>query len=75
VETPPAAGLTSVPGGSGRAWLHWSTPDPVRIDTDTAFDDACEDLTGRVRRLVEAVEAGNATQAASSTLRLPDERE
>lgn len=36
--------------------LHWSVPDPVRVDTDAAFERAYEDLDERVDRLVTAVE-------------------
>lgn len=40
--------------------LHWSVPDPVRVDTDAAFEHAYEDLDERVDRLVSAVEQKNA---------------
>ncbi|HEU0041819.1 MAG TPA: helix-turn-helix domain-containing protein, partial [Jiangellaceae bacterium] len=39
------------------ARLHWSVPDPVRIDTDDAFDHAYSDLERRVGRLADAVRA------------------
>ena len=32
--------------------LHWSVPDPVRVDTDAAFEDAYTDIDGRIERLV-----------------------
>lgn len=35
--------------------LHWSVPDPARLDTDAAFEHALRDLTNRVDRLVPAV--------------------
>lgn len=31
--------------------LHWSVPDPVRADTDAAFEAAYTDLAGRIDRL------------------------
>ena len=31
--------------------LHWSIPDPVRVDTDEAFEAAYADITRRVERL------------------------
>jgi ArsR family transcriptional regulator, arsenate/arsenite/antimonite-responsive transcriptional repressor / arsenate reductase (thioredoxin) len=31
--------------------LHWSVPDPARIDTDTAFETAFADINGRVHNL------------------------
>jgi protein-tyrosine-phosphatase/DNA-binding transcriptional ArsR family regulator len=37
--------------GSGRSWLHWAVPDPVRIDTDEAFEAAYTDLSQRIDRL------------------------
>jgi protein-tyrosine-phosphatase len=38
-----------------RPRLHWSVPDPVRIDTDDAFETAYTDLAGRIDRLAPAV--------------------
>ena len=38
-----------------RARLHWSVPDPVRADTDDAFEAAYTDLAGRIDRLAPAV--------------------
>ncbi|MER7003222.1 helix-turn-helix domain-containing protein [Dactylosporangium sp. NPDC000555] len=35
--------------------LHWSVPDPVRTDTDAAFEAAYTDLAGRIDRLAPAV--------------------
>jgi protein-tyrosine-phosphatase len=35
--------------------LHWSVPDPARLDTDAAFTQALRDLTDRVDRLAPAV--------------------
>jgi protein-tyrosine-phosphatase/DNA-binding HxlR family transcriptional regulator len=31
--------------------LHWSVPDPVRVDTDAAFEAAYTDLASRIERL------------------------
>ena len=36
--------------------LHWSIPDPVRIGTDAAFDEAIRRLTDRIDRLSAAVQ-------------------
>jgi protein-tyrosine-phosphatase/DNA-binding HxlR family transcriptional regulator len=41
--------------GEGRPRLHWSVPDPVRIDTDAAFEAAYADLAGRIDRLAPVV--------------------
>lgn len=38
-----------------RPRLHWSIPDPVRIDTDEAFEAAYRDIADRVDRLIRAV--------------------
>lgn len=48
-----------VPTGAsrGRSRLHWSVPDPVRIDTDDAFEAAYQDIVTRVDRLAHAVDA------------------
>ncbi|MFC4533094.1 ArsR family transcriptional regulator [Sphaerisporangium dianthi] len=35
--------------------LHWSVPDPVRMDTDEAFDRAFRDISGRIDRLAPFV--------------------
>jgi len=32
--------------------LHWSVPDPVRLDTDAAFETAAEEIDQRVRHLL-----------------------
>jgi protein-tyrosine-phosphatase len=37
--------------GAARPRLHWSVPDPVRADTDAAFEAAYTDLAGRIDRL------------------------
>jgi ArsR family transcriptional regulator, arsenate/arsenite/antimonite-responsive transcriptional repressor / arsenate reductase (thioredoxin) len=37
--------------GGARPQLHWSIPDPVRADTDAAFEAAYTDLAGRIDRL------------------------
>lgn len=41
--------------GPVRPRLHWSVPDPVRVDTDEAFEVAYADLADRVDRLAPAV--------------------
>ena len=38
-----------------RPRLHWSVPDPVRIDTDEAFEAAYQDIAVRVSRLAHAM--------------------
>lgn len=38
----------------GLAGLHWAVPDPVRLDTDQAFESAYEQITQRVERLAHA---------------------
>jgi protein-tyrosine-phosphatase/DNA-binding HxlR family transcriptional regulator len=43
--------LDAPPGGR----LHWSVPDPARVDTDAAFEQAFHDIADRVRRLAPAV--------------------
>jgi protein-tyrosine-phosphatase/DNA-binding HxlR family transcriptional regulator len=40
-----------------RPQLHWSVPDPVRIDTDDAFEDAFAEIAARVDRLGTAFSA------------------
>lgn len=37
--------------------VHWSVPDPVRLGTDAAFDDAYDDLAARVATLVPVLTA------------------
>jgi protein-tyrosine-phosphatase len=41
--------------GPNRARLHWSVPDPVRVNTDAAFEAAYTDLAGRIERLAPAI--------------------
>jgi protein-tyrosine-phosphatase len=41
-----------------RPRLHWSVPDPVRVDTDAAFEAAYTDLAGRIDRLAPALTPG-----------------
>src|SRR5690349_20010359 len=41
--------------GEVRPRLHWSVPDPSRLDTDDAFETAYTDLAGRIDRLAPAV--------------------
>ncbi|MGS0686788.1 arsenate reductase/protein-tyrosine-phosphatase family protein [Nakamurella sp. GG22] len=38
-----------------RQRLHWSVPDPVRVDTDEAFEAAYRDIDRRVQRLADTV--------------------
>ncbi|GIJ79937.1 Protein-tyrosine-phosphatase [Micromonospora phaseoli] len=45
--------------GPIRPRLHWSVPDPVRLDTDEAFESAYADLADRVARLAPAVLPGD----------------
>jgi len=51
--------------GPSRDRLHWSIPDPVRADTDEAFETAYADITRRVERLA-ATMTGQATGTAPS---------
>lgn len=41
--------------GPIRPRLHWSVPDPVRVDTDAAFETAYAELAGRVERVAPAL--------------------
>jgi ArsR family transcriptional regulator, arsenate/arsenite/antimonite-responsive transcriptional repressor / arsenate reductase (thioredoxin) len=41
-----------------RSRLHWSVPDPVPADTDTAFEAAYTDLAGRIDRIAPALTKG-----------------
>ena len=41
--------------GPVRPALHWSVPDPIRVDTDAAFEAAYTDLAGRIDRVAPAV--------------------
>jgi protein-tyrosine-phosphatase len=45
------------PGGV-RPRLHWSIPDPVRVDTDAAFENAFTDIAARIDRLAPALTTG-----------------
>lgn len=45
--------------GPVRPRLHWSVPDPVRVDTDAAFEAAFTDLAARVDRLAPVINSGN----------------
>jgi len=40
---------------SVRSRLHWSVPDPIKANTDAAFEAAYRDLAGRIDRLAPAV--------------------
>lgn len=41
--------------GKVRSRLHWSVPDPIRANTDAAFEATYTDLAGRIDRLAPAV--------------------
>ncbi len=41
--------------GPARPRLHWSIPDPIRANTDAAFEAAYTDLAGRIDRVAPAV--------------------
>lgn len=43
--------------GPARPRLHWSVPDPVRVDTDEAFEAAYAEIAGRIDRLAPAIAA------------------
>lgn len=45
---------------AGRSRLHWSIQDPVRVDTDDAFEVAYADITRRVERLAATITSGRA---------------
>lgn len=47
--------LPVVSRGRGTGTMHWSVPDPVRSDTDAAFEQAYRDISMRVERLSAAV--------------------
>jgi protein-tyrosine-phosphatase len=42
-----------------RTALHWSVPDPARVDTDAAFERAFDDISARVDRLVPVLEGAS----------------
>ena len=52
---------------AGRGWLHWAVPDPVRVDTDEAFDTAYTDLSHRVDRLADALGSDRAAASPGSS--------
>ncbi|MGC5309859.1 helix-turn-helix domain-containing protein [Micromonospora zamorensis] len=41
--------------GPARPRLHWSVPDPVRLDTDDAFEAAFADLAARIERVAPVI--------------------
>jgi len=45
--------------GPHRPRLHWSVPDPVRVDTDAAFEAAYADLANRINRLAPSVQGAH----------------
>jgi protein-tyrosine-phosphatase/DNA-binding MarR family transcriptional regulator len=44
------------PHTTGRAALHWSIPDPVRVDKPAAFDRVVDELSDRITRLIPVVQ-------------------
>ena len=46
-------------GERPRPGLHWAVPDPVRTDTDAAFESAYQEIQQRVGRLSSAIDAGD----------------
>jgi protein-tyrosine-phosphatase len=46
--------------GPIRPWLHWSVPDPSRVDTEEAFEAAYTDLADRIDRIAPALARGQA---------------
>lgn len=51
---------------SGRALrLHWSVPDPARVDTDAAFESAYRTIAGRVERLAAVIDPHPSTTERS----------
>ncbi|GAA0237047.1 helix-turn-helix domain-containing protein [Cryptosporangium japonicum] len=54
----PATDAQPGPVQADRDWLHWSVPDPVPADSDQAFEDAYQQITGRVDRLALALDPG-----------------
>jgi protein-tyrosine-phosphatase/DNA-binding HxlR family transcriptional regulator len=52
-----------------QGWLHWAVPDPVRVDTDEAFDTAYADLAHRVDRLAGALDRAPAFPSPSEPRR------
>jgi ArsR family transcriptional regulator, arsenate/arsenite/antimonite-responsive transcriptional repressor / arsenate reductase (thioredoxin) len=44
--------------GVVRPRLHWSIPDPVRVDTDAAFETAYTDIAARIDRLAPTLTTG-----------------
>ena len=49
--------LAALGGAVVRPGLHWSIPDPVRVDDPAAFDTVVDELTDRITRLTPAVHA------------------
>lgn len=49
-----------------RSRLHWSVPDPVRADTDEAFDATFDELATRISRLARAVDPTSTPVPTSS---------
>ena len=45
--------------GPVRRRLHWSVPDPVRIDTDAAFESAYQDLADRIDHVAPVIITGD----------------
>jgi protein-tyrosine-phosphatase len=40
-------------------WLHWSIPDPARVDTDAAFEAAYAEISDRMDRFVPVLSGGS----------------
>ena len=54
-----------------RSRLHWSVRDPVRIDTDAAFEAAYQDVAVRVDRLARAMTGNAARPRRGTSSRIP----
>lgn len=50
-----------------RTRLHWSVPDPVRIDTDEAFEAAYLDIASRVDRLADVLSRNDSRPRRAGT--------
>jgi protein-tyrosine-phosphatase/DNA-binding MarR family transcriptional regulator len=44
---------------NGQPALHWSVPDPARVDSDAAFESAFADIAARIDRLVTVIIQGD----------------
>ena len=59
--------------GPVRPALHWSVPDPVRVDTDDAFEAAYTDLAGRIDRIAPVLSRNPAPDSTHRRPVCPDE--